>query len=195
MKRLLIIFCKNPELGKVKTRIAATLGEEKALAIYYKLINYTQKITTPLPFDKVVYYSNHIDREDNWHNDHFKKALQKGNDLGEKMSNAFSESFAKGFSSVCIVGTDCMEITGKIILDAFKILEKKDAVLGPAKDGGYYLLGMTKPNPKIFQNKKWSTGSVSTDTILDFESLKLSYALLPVLSDVDEEKDVADWFK
>lgn len=195
MKRLLIIFCKNPELGKVKTRIAATLGDEKALAIYYKLINYTQQITTPLPFDKVVYYSNHIDREDNWHNDHFKKALQKGNDLGEKMSNAFSESFAKGFSSVCIVGTDCMEITGKIILDAFKILEKKDAVLGPAKDGGYYLLGMNKPNPKVFHNKKWSTGSVSSDTIRDFESLKLSYALLPVLSDVDEEKDVADWFK
>ncbi len=195
MKRLLIIFCKNPELGKVKTRIAATLGEEKALAIYYKLINYTQQITAPLPFDKVVYYSNFIDREDNWSNDHFKKALQKGNDLGERMKHAFSESFGQGFSSVCIIGTDCIEITEKIILDAFEVLEKTDAVLGPAKDGGYYLLGMNTLWPDLFHNKSWSTDSVSRDTIQDFESLKLSYSLLPTLSDVDEEKDVSDWFR
>lgn len=194
-KRLLIILCKNPELGKVKTRIAATLGDEKALAIYYKLINYTQQITEPLPTDKIVYYSNHIDREDSWDNNLFRKALQKGNDLGERMKHAFSESFGQGFSSVCIIGTDCIEITEKIILDAFSVLAEKDAVMGPAKDGGYYLLGMNTLCPDFFYNKKWSTDSVSSDTIQDFESLKLSYSLLPTLSDIDEEKDVSDWFR
>jgi rSAM/selenodomain-associated transferase 1 len=194
-KKLLIIFCKNPELGKVKTRIAATMGDEKALAIYYKLINYTQQQTEILPFDKVVYYSNHVDREDSWGNEVYEKDLQKGNDLGERMHHAFLESFAQRYSSVCIIGTDCIEITKAVILEAFNVLEKKDAVLGPAKDGGYYLLGMNKLHSNLFQNKNWSTDSVANDTIQDFESLKLSYSLLPILSDVDEEKDVTDWFR
>ena len=193
-KKLLIIFCKNPELGKVKTRIAATMGDEKALAIYYKLINYTQQITETLPLDKVVYYSNHIDREDSWKNARFHKALQKGNDLGERMRNAFEDSFNSGFRSVCIIGTDCMEVTSEIIEDAFKVLSTKDAVLGPAKDGGYYLLGMNKFQETLFQNKNWSTDSVAENTLQDFKSLQLSYDLLPMLSDIDEEKDVSDWF-
>ncbi len=193
-KKLLIIFCKNPALGKVKTRIAATLGDERALAIYYKLINYTQQITETLPFDKIVYYSNHIDREDSWDNDLFKKGLQKGNDLGERMKNSFQDSYSAGYTSVCIIGTDCIEISSEVIGDAFKILTEKDAVLGPAKDGGYYLLGTNKLHNAVFNNKKWSADSVAKLTIQDFESLKLSYSLLPTLSDVDEEKDVSDWF-
>ncbi len=193
-KNLLIIFCKNPELGKVKTRIAATLGDAKALAIYYRLIKYTQRITEILTVEKIVYYSNYIDREDSWLNDLFRKGLQKGNDLGERMSHAFEHAFNEGYSSVCIIGTDCIEITSEIIDEAFMVLTKKDAVLGPAKDGGYYLLGMNKFYPDVFKNKKWSTDTIAKETLRDFDLQKLSYELLPLLSDVDEEKDVTDWF-
>jgi glycosyltransferase A (GT-A) superfamily protein (DUF2064 family) len=78
--------------------------------------------------------------------------------------------------------------------EAFSVLAQKDAVLGPAKDGGYYLLGMNKLHPTVFRNKKWSTDTVAKETLQDFEVQKLSYSLLPVLSDIDEEKDVTDWF-
>ena len=192
--RLLIIFTKNPELGKVKTRIAATLGEEKALAIYYKLINYTQQVTESLSVDRVVCYSDHIDMEDSWRNDLYRKELQIGNTLGERMLHAFNQSFNRGYTSVCIIGTDCIEITTEIIEKAFMILSEKDCVLGPAKDGGYYLLGMNQLHAVVFKNKEWSTDSVAGDTIRDFESARLSYALLPLLSDVDEASDVLDWF-
>lgn len=194
-KNLLIIFCKNPELGKVKTRIAATLGEEKALAIYYKLINYTQQTTIPLSFDKIVYYSNHIDREDSWSNDHYHKALQKGNDLGERMANAFSDSFKLGYTSICIIGTDCIEITSEIIEEAFSVLVENDAVIGPAKDGGYYLLGMNQLHESLFTDKNWSTDSVFTNTTKDFSKLNLKFSILKILNDIDHEKDLPnEWF-
>ena len=88
--QLLIIFCRNPEIGKVKTRIAATLGDAKALAIYLMLVKHTLEITSGLPLNKAVFYSDYIDREDNWDNSAYQKFLQHGNDLGEKMLNAFS---------------------------------------------------------------------------------------------------------
>ena len=110
------------------------------------------------------------------------------------MASAFSESFVQGYSSVCIIGTDCAEITQRIITNAFELLNESDVVLGPAKDGGYYILGMNKLYPEFFKNKRWSTNTVSEDTIQDFKTLHLSYSLLPTLSDIDEEKDVLGWF-
>ena len=193
-KNLLIIFYRNPELGKVKTRLAKTLGDEKALAIYLKLSSHTRAITENLAIDKVIYYSNFVDTEDVWPNTTFQKKLQNGNDLGEKMNNAFVEGFQSGYERVCIIGTDCFELSRDIIKQAFDQLHTNDAVIGPAKDGGYYLLGMKKPIPVLFKNKAWSSDTVATDTIQNFKDLSLSYAQLAVLTDVDEEKDLPSNF-
>jgi rSAM/selenodomain-associated transferase 1 len=189
---LVIIFYRNPELGKVKTRLAKTIGEEMALAIYLKLSSHTRQIIEQLKIDKAVYYSHFADTEDHWPNELYHKAVQQGNDLGEKMCNALAEAFARGYQRVCVIGTDCLELTPSIMDTAFFQLEKFDAIIGPARDGGYYLLGMKKLFPEVFQNKAWSTNTVAGDTIADFKKLGLRYFCLDTLGDVDEEKDLPD---
>jgi len=191
-KRLLIIFYRNPELGKVKSRLASTVGEERALALYLFIADHARKVSLTVPVDRVVYYTEYIDSEDNWMNADFQKRLQHGENLGEKMKSAFDESFKSGYESICIIGTDCLEITDNILLEAFDALENHDAVIGPAVDGGYYLLGMNRFIPELFNNKKWSTHSVCADTIDDFERLHCSYHLLSKLHDVDNESDLPD---
>jgi uncharacterized protein len=195
LNNLLFIFYRNPELGKVKTRLAKTVGDEKALAIYLKLVSHTRAICQDLPLNKVVYYSHFVDTEDAWSGSHFQKKIQRGNDLGKKMQNAFAEGFKNGYQSICIIGTDCFELTAEIIEQAFDQLKNHDTVIGRANDGGYYLLGMKKPVPEIFQNKNWSTDSVAKDTINDFKRLGLSFATLPPLTDIDEEKDLPPNFR
>lgn len=189
-KNLLIIFYRNPELGKVKTRLAATLGNEKALSIYLQLAAYTQQITKAITADKVVYYSHTVETNDVWPTTVFKKEVQQGELLGERMEDAFRTAFKRDYEKVCIIGTDCLELTTEIIERAFNALTKTDVVLGPAKDGGYYLLGMKKILVDVFVNKHWSTHTVTHDTLLDLEQLTLSYTLLPLLSDVDVEEDL-----
>ena len=190
MKRLLLIFYRNPVIGGVKTRLAKTAGDEKALAVYLFMAAHTRRLTENLLVDKRVYYSDFIDREDAWDNHSFQKFIQAGDDLGERMLNAFREGYRDGYEAISIIGTDCLELTSSILASAFQELNQKDVVLGPAKDGGYYLLGMTRLWPEFFQGKAWSTSSVAKDTIRDCEQLELSYSLLPVLQDVDEEADL-----
>lgn len=187
---LLIIFYRNPELGKVKTRLAATAGEEKALAIYLKLASHTREVALQTACDRVVYYSDFIDTEDSWSNDQFKKSLQTGESLGERMKQAFANSFDAGYKRVCIIGTDCPGLTTQIINESFVKLKSNDVVIGPATDGGYYLLGMENFWPTLFENKAWSTDSVLSQTVQDAKQLNLLNFLLPTLTDVDEEKDL-----
>lgn len=191
-KRLLIIFYRNPQLGRIKTRLAAEIGDSKALAIYLFLSAHTRNITEHLAEDKVVFYSDYIDTEDSWSNSIYQKQLQNGADLGQKMYNAFLHGFEKGYGSICIIGTDCFELTSSIIADAFNALTSSDAVIGPAKDGGYYLLGMNRLRMEYFENKSWSTDSVLKDTIADFEKAEIKFHELPVLSDVDVRADLPD---
>lgn len=187
---LLIIFYRNPELGKVKSRLAASVGEERALAIYLKLASFTRSVTSVINCDRIVYYSNFIDREDNWPNDKYIKHLQRGDELGSKMRHAFETAFAQGYKRVCIIGTDCLELTSDILKEAFEALKKNDSVIGPAFDGGYYLLGMNRFIPEVFSNKRWSTDTVCTDTIEDLKRLHRSYHATPTLHDVDNEEDL-----
>ena len=191
-KELLIIFYRNPELGKVKTRLAASIGDEKALAIYLNLSAHTRDVTENLTMDKALYYSDFTDREDNWSLTHFKKEIQTGRDLGERMRNAFAAGFEQGYQKIVIIGTDCFELTPEIIKQSFERLDHHDTVIGPALDGGYYLLGMKKLIPEVFRNKTWSTESVCTETMKDFERLNLGYSLSPPLRDVDEVKDLPE---
>lgn len=189
MTKLLIVFCKNPLLGQVKTRLAKTLGDEMALAIYLKLINHTQNVVKAVDADVAVYYSDYVDTEDNWNNAYIKKR-QHGKDLGEKMFNAISAGLNMGYASVCLVGTDIYELTPGIIDGAFDKLNTSDVVIGPARDGGYYLIGMTRPDAKVFDISAWSTSSVLEETLLRVQEQGLGCAILKTLGDIDTEEDL-----
>ncbi|MDA9267776.1 TIGR04282 family arsenosugar biosynthesis glycosyltransferase [Salibacteraceae bacterium] len=186
----LINFVKNPEIGRVKTRLAKTIGDEQALSIYQKLLLYTKEITKGLNADKSVYYSEHIDNNDLWDNMLFSKHLQRGDDLGERMQNAFADAFAQGKERVIIIGSDCLELETYMIKEAFAVLENNDVVLGPAKDGGYYMIGMTAFLPTLFEDKNWSTDDLLMDTILDLKKMNAKYYLLKTLNDIDTIEDL-----
>ena len=110
------------------------------------------------------------------------------------MLRSFEEGFRQGYQRICIIGTDCLELKAEIISQAFEQFAVHDVVLGPAKDGGYYLLGMNHLIKEVFQHKEWSTDSVAASTIQDFKNKKLSYSLLTTLTDVDEEQDLpSNW--
>ena len=192
MKKALIIFVRKPEKGKVKTRLAATLGEEKALSIYIELLQYTQIIAAATTADKYVFYSDYIQQNDLWSGSGFKKKLQGNYDLGGKMEEAFSILFEEGYAKVVIIGSDCFELSTAIIEQAFKLLEENEVVIGPASDGGYYLLGMKKLWPFIFENKQWSTENVFQQTLNDLQKENIPYGELITLTDVDTEED---WIK
>jgi rSAM/selenodomain-associated transferase 1 len=193
-KSLLIIFYRNPKVGRVKTRLAATVGNQRALEVYGKLSMHTRSITENLQMDKIVFYSDAIDLMDIWPNATFLKALQEGNDLGEKMKNAFRRGFETGYSSICIIGTDCPELSTEVIEEGFDELNSVDAVVGPARDGGYYLLGMNKIHVDIFDHKNWGTDTVLQATIDDFEALNLLYVKLEPLHDIDTEDDLPEGY-
>jgi rSAM/selenodomain-associated transferase 1 len=190
IKQALLIFTKNPEAGKVKTRLAATIGNEAALAVYKQLLSHTVEITNYLLVDKFVFYSNHIDHEDIWVNDCYFKEVQAGAGLGERMKNAFTSIFQKDYNKIVIIGTDCPGINAGIIMNAFAYLDSHDVVIGPAEDGGYYLLGMKQLYPELFENVNWSTSTVFDETTIKCAKLGLNCYLLPVLKDIDEEKDL-----
>ena len=193
MKEVLLIFSKNPEYGKVKTRLAATIGNEQALFVYQKLIEHAIAVTEEICVDKIVYYSDSIVENDNWDNHLYKKKLQSGKDLGDRMKNAFKSSFTDGYDKVIIVGTDCFELTERLINNAFERLNGDDVILGPAKDGGYYLLGVKQFHPSLFENIEWSSEKVLKQTLAIAIRLNLSVFLLPELSDIDTEPDLKDY--
>lgn len=190
MEYALIIFARNPVLGKVKTRLASTLGNEKALSVYQSLLTHTAVITSKLNCHKYVFYADGISKQDIWDDSIFLKTEQQGNDLGERMQQAFTSLFEKGYKKVLIIGTDCFELTETIIEMAFGSLDHYNAVIGPSADGGYYLLGMSGHYPFLFTDKSWSTDSVCRATIADLSAHHIPYYTLPVLHDIDTE---ADW--
>jgi rSAM/selenodomain-associated transferase 1 len=189
-KNALLIFTRNPELGKCKTRLAKTVGDKAALDIYKFLLQHTVNITTPLPVDKFVYYSVKVRENDIWNESIFRKKQQEGDDLGVRMQNAFTEVFKMGYQRAIIIGSDMYDMTTNDLQNAFLKLEKNNFVLGPAKDGGYYLLGMKAVNPSVFKNKIWGTETVLKDTLEDLKFENVS--ILEEKNDVDYYEDVKD---
>ncbi len=193
MKNSLIIFQKNPEHGKVKTRLAASVGNEKALSVYLKLIRHTKKVLDPLRADKQIWYSDKIDTNDIWDSVEYSKNVQNGSDLGKRMHNAFKNAFLKNDQQkVVVIGTDCAELTTEILDEAFEELDRNEVVIGPAVDGGYYLLGMKKFVSELFIDIPWSTSEVLGTTIARIQELGHTYLLLKELNDVDT---IEDWEK
>lgn len=186
----LVIFVRNPISGQVKTRLAKDIGDERALEIYLQLLQHTLKITRGLSFRKFVYYADEVSDYDLWSVPGYTKRKQNGVDLGERMLNSFKELFNQGFTRIIIIGSDCLQLKTETLEQAVALLESNAAVLGPASDGGYYLLGLTKFYPDLFVKKPWSTDKVSSKTINDFINLGISYALLEELSDIDTVADL-----
>lgn len=192
---LLMIFAKNPILGKSKTRLAAEIGDEKSLEIYTHLLQHTASISSMVGSDLQVHYSECLVKEDMFNNEQFKKTIQCEGDLGQRMQNAFDIAFKIGYDKVIIIGSDCYELTTEQIIMAFSELKEHDVVIGPAKDGGYYLLGMNFMFTELFKNKNWSTDHVFIDTIADLDSSKIKYMILPQLNDVDHLDDLPESLK
>lgn len=184
----LIIFTRNPQLGKVKTRLAKTIGNEKALEVYKELLFHTMTVTKSIDCDKYVFYDNRIERNDIWTANIFEKKVQFGVDLGAKMQNAFQELFHLGYKNCIIVGSDLFDLRAKHIIEAFNKLERNEAVIGPAEDGGYYLLGLKKVIPSIFENKDWGTSTVLSETLKDLENYNIDF--LETLNDIDTFEDL-----
>lgn len=189
-ENLLLIFTRNPELGKVKTRLAKDVGEKSALKIYEFLLNHTAAVTKNLAVTREVYYSEAIWEQDVWDNELYSKKLQQGEDLGDRMLQAFKESFKNGYKNIIIIGSDLYELETKDLQSAFHLLEQKEAVIGPALDGGYYLLGMNKLYPEVFKQKAWGTSSVLGATLEDLKGTDLG--VLETRNDVDHFSDIKD---
>lgn len=189
-KYVLLIFVKKPEEGQVKTRLAESIGEKRALEVYHQLLIITKRETRGVPVNKQVWYTPEVMNDDIWNTAGFRKYKQQGKGLGERMQYAFRQSFEEGYQKAVIIGSDCPYITEDIIRQAFAALDSNDLVIGPSADGGYYLLGMTAYHPYVFRDKEWSSSSVLEQTLNDAEKNDLSVKKLPVLNDIDTLKDL-----
>jgi uncharacterized protein len=191
-----IIFCKYPVEGNVKTRIANTIGNEIAVNLYKLLSEYIfQELLKTEDVFQYLFYDNYADRDKikNWAGGEFSFELQEGNDLGDKMYNAFKKVIDRGSTKTIIVGTDVPDISSDIIQKAFLALNNSDVVIGPARDGGYYLLGIKKLYRSFFTGIEWSKDTVLKKTLEKINSLDLSYSMLPELIDIDTEEDLKNW--
>jgi uncharacterized protein len=187
---LLLVFVKIPVTGKVKTRLAKSIGNEKALKVYKYLVDYTYSVVRDVEADVEIWFSDSkTDFKGPGLMDMVKK-VQTGGNLGERMSNAFREGFTSGYHKVVIIGSDCPEILPDHIEGAFKFLDKTDVVIGPSFDGGYYLLGMKKWNPNLFLNIDWSTDQVFRQTRRVIEKEGLNFSKLERLNDIDTVEDL-----
>lgn len=196
-KNAIIVFQKNAVKGKVKTRIATDLGEERALEIYQFLVKSTHKVLSQLKGQDVfLFFSDSIETV-NWLplEGGLQLRLQQGKDLGEKMRLAFKEVFREGYNKVLIIGTDCPDISTKILNEAMEKLEEHEVVFGPAQDGGYYLLGFKKIHEGLFDGIPWSTEKVLELSLDYLNSKQISYELITILSDIDTAEDWENYLR
>ena len=189
-KKVLLIFVKNPRQGKVKTRLAKTIGEARALEIYRELLAITKSAADPLEVARQVWYSDYIDEDDLWPGEAYEKRLQEGESLGMRMQEAFRQAFAAGFERAVIIGSDCPGLSAGLLRRAYDLLKETSVVIGPSQDGGYYLLGMSEYYPRLFEQKEWSTASVCAQTQRQLRKKNIPWRMLPELNDIDTEADL-----
>lgn len=193
-KITLIVFLKYPEPGKVKTRLAKDVGEEQAAEIYSKMATtILEQVTGSTGYGIIIYYDppEKLDEIKNWLRKYdLLYSAQSGKTLGNRITNAFKEVFDKGADKTVIIGSDCVDVDSDTIKEAITVLKYNDVVLGPAEDGGYYLLGLKKHRPEIFKDIDWSTERVLKQTIEKILENNLSYRLLKILKDLDNVNDL-----
>jgi uncharacterized protein len=188
--KLLIVFLSNAIKGQIKTNISRVLGEENTLGIYKYLLQLNRDATKAVKADKWVCYSNFIDRNDIYHPSKYQKKLQAGRILGEKLWNCFRWGFQREYKSIVLLSVDIPGISTELIEDAFSKLQTNNVVLGPARDGGYYLIGMNIPVKDIFFRKKWGSKKVFPAMLDDLHRLDIDYSLCQTLGDIDHHTDI-----
>jgi rSAM/selenodomain-associated transferase 1 len=186
-KEVVLVFQKNAIVGKVKTRLAAGMGELRALEIYGHLIQLTYSALEDVPASIWTYFSDFIPEIVTAPIE--KSFVQEGQDLGERMADAFARSFELGMDKVVLIGTDCPTLLSQHLNEAFEALNKSDLVLGPATDGGYYLIGMTRRSDYLFEGITWSTSQVLSATVNVASQHGLTTTLLQELDDIDTQED------
>jgi len=188
--KALLLFAKYPEPGKVKTRLARTVGDGEAARIYREMLEKVVLQTRPLSSEYLQCLCfDPPEKEEaflRWFTFLNRLSPQTVGSLGARLIHAFQESFAQGDSPVIAAGTDCLDVNRALIVEAFSRLKDHDLVLGPARDGGYYLIGCRILHRDLFENISWSTGAVFQQTMEKASALKLSVSLLETLSDLDE---------
>ncbi|MCF7567688.1 TIGR04282 family arsenosugar biosynthesis glycosyltransferase [Sabulilitoribacter arenilitoris] len=186
-KELIIVFVKNIKLGKVKTRLAKSIGNQGAFEVYSELVKITEKATENLSIDKRIYFSDAI-IDTKWEN-HY-KTVQEGVNLGERMKNAFIKGFKDGYEKIVLIGSDLPDINSNHIENGLQALNNNNVVFGPAIDGGYYLIGMTKIQDFIFDSKPWSESNLLEITLDELQQNSVSFNLLEPLNDIDTFEDL-----
>lgn len=184
----LIIFVKNPVLGTVKTRLAETIGDTKALIVYQELTAQTLSCADQLAaVERHLYWSQEVPeplRERGIPG--FLQAAQQGESLGQRMLHAVETTMDDQSSKVVLIGSDCPALNPDILRDAYAALDDHDVVLGPASDGGYYLIGMKEPHSTLFEDMSYSHDQVAAQTVARAEEAGLTVYQLMTLSDIDE---------
>ena len=193
-KNLILFFIKYPEKGKVKTRLAADIGEEKATELYKLFILTILKTLTSLPHDIRICFTPK-DKEEQlkqWLGNQHDYYAQQGGDLGKRMTDAFENACKENYEKVLVIGSDSPDLTEKIFSEAFEALNKHDAVIGPTFDGGYYLLGFRKETfySGVFDGIEWSTERVFEETMGKLKTYNCEIHVLKKLRDVDTKKDM-----
>ncbi|MDG1730154.1 MAG: TIGR04282 family arsenosugar biosynthesis glycosyltransferase [Algibacter sp.] len=186
-KALVIVFVKNIKLGKVKTRLAKTIGNQGAFEVYSKLVEVTEKATEDLSVDRRIYFSDAIVKTA-WKNDY--KAVQHGIDLGERMKNAFKKGFEDGYNRIALIGSDLPDIKTSHINNGLNALKQNEVVFGPAEDGGYYLIGLSKMHNFVFENKPWSRSNLLEKTLSELKENSVTFTTLDTLNDIDTYEDL-----
>ncbi|CAN1210509.1 TIGR04283 family arsenosugar biosynthesis glycosyltransferase [Tumidithrix helvetica PCC 7403] len=199
VRECLIVFARYPEIGKVKTRLIPALGAEAATSLYKEMAEHTLEQARTLRQNREslsiqVWFTGGSETQmQRWLGSDLEYHIQIEKDLGDRMAHALQSAIAQGYQSVAIVGTDCPELDAKILDRGFRELQEQELVLGPANDGGYYLIGLQRFVPELFAGIPWSTSEVFQRTVEIAGELGLTRFDLPSLSDVDTKADVAIW--
>lgn len=193
----LIVFTRYPEVGKTKTRLIPALGEKGATNLHRKMAEHTlaniKELQKAYPLSTEVHFvGGNSDLMQKWLGSGIVYRNQAEGDLGWRITSAFHTAFSSGMESVAIIGTDCPGVNAKIIEQAFDHLSRCDLVIGPATDGGYYLIGLRRLVPELFKEINWGTSEVLQKTLAIATSLDLAVALLPPLADVDRPEDISE---
>jgi uncharacterized protein len=188
---VVIVMLKAPRPGFVKTRLAAEVGAEAAAAIYRRLVEH-QAAAIPREWGTEVHFApaEAAVEMQQWLGGGGAFHPQRGDDLGERLIHATESAFDRGARAVIVIGGDCPALTGSCLREAWRQLAAADVVLGPAADGGYYLIALRRAQPDLFRGIPWSSGAVLARTLERARAAGLSVAMLPTKEDVD---DLPSW--
>ncbi|MBD1914237.1 TIGR04283 family arsenosugar biosynthesis glycosyltransferase [Leptolyngbya sp. FACHB-16] len=194
----LAIFTRYPQPGSTKTRLIPALGPEGAAGVQRQMTEHTLRQVRCLQQRRDVTVTLHIAGGDEaaitaWLGLQWNHQPQKQGDLGDRLIAAMQSAFQSGASRLVIIGIDCPDINADVLEQALNGLEQADVVLGPATDGGYYLIGLRSPISELFQGVAWSTDQVFQQTQTIAQNLGLSVHTLAPLSDVDYPEDLPVW--